>query len=137
MKRPKITATALVLAFLLVCFHAEALAWKPDEGPESEASLLKGEEKGFYEKGAPALALFLLAGLSAYGVFVWNRKRGTPQNSTIRLVAVKPLGQREKVAILEILGERVVLGVTAHRISLLLKAPSSFSQSLRDKDEQG
>ena len=137
MKRPKITATAVVLALLLVCFLAKAVAWSPEGGHESEASMLKGEEKGFYERGAPALALFLLAGLSAYGVFIWNRKRGTPQSSTIRVVAVKPLGQREKVAILEILGERVVLGVTAHRISLLLRAPSGFSQSLRVEDEQG
>ncbi len=137
MKRTKIIATALVLALLLVCFHAQAVAWSPDRGDESEASLLKEEKKGFYEKGAPALALFLLAGLASYGVFMWNRRRATPQSSTIRVVAVKPLGQKEKVAILEILGERVVLGVTAHRISLLLKAPNTFSQSLRVEDDQG
>jgi flagellar biogenesis protein FliO len=138
MKHTKIV-TLLVAWLLLVC-NAEAGLWDPEApGGLSEESFLKEEqeESGFYRKGAPALALFLLAGLTAYGLFVWNRKKGTRQDSTIRVVSVRPLGQREKVAILEILGERVVVGVTSHNISLLLKAPNTFAQNLRVEDEQG
>jgi flagellar biogenesis protein FliO len=137
MRLPRVIS--LVLVFLLLFCNAEAALWDQEEEALSQESFLKEkeEENGFYQKGAPALALFLLAGLTAYGLFFWNRRKGTRQDSTIRIVSVRPIGQREKIAILDILGERVVLGVTAHNISLLLKAPNSFAQNLRVEDEQG
>lgn len=129
---------SLCLACLLLLCRADATASSRDEASRSgEAFLLQDEEKGFYQKGAPALALFLLAGLAGYGLFVWNRKKGSRQDSNIAVLAVKPLGQREKIAIVEILGERMVLGVTPHGISLLLKAPNGFSKHLRVEDETG
>jgi flagellar biogenesis protein FliO len=39
------------------------------------------------------------------------------------------------VAILEVLGQRMVLGITAHRISLLSQGPVPFSRIMGEKDE--
>jgi flagellar biosynthetic protein FliO len=94
----------------------------------------KNEEGGIHRKGAQILGVFLLLGGIAYGAMQWQKRRGLPQGKTIRVVAVKPLGQREKVAILDVLGERMVLGVTAHRISLLSPGRSRFAE-LMEEDE--
>jgi len=95
----------------------------------------KTEDRGMHERGAQILGLFLLLGGVAYGAMYWQKRRGKHQGTTIQVVAVKPLGQREKVAILEVLGERMVLGITAHRISLLSQGPVPFSRIMGEKDE--
>jgi flagellar biogenesis protein FliO len=121
---------------MLLCWSAPVLG-QTEGSPFGGSPLLADQEEAFYARGAPALALFLLAGLAGYGFFVWSRRKGPQKDSTISVVAVKPLGQRERIAIVEILGERVVLGVTPHGISLLMSSPRGFSRNLPVKDEPG
>ena len=97
--------------------------------------LSKKEDKGMHERGAQILGFFLLLGGGVYGAMQWQKRRGRHPGTTIQVVAVKPLGQREKVAILEVLGERMVLGITAHRISLLSQGPVPFSKIMREEDK--
>ena len=133
MKVLKRSCFFLGLALIFVAVASEA-------GGEEEAKgfmepLSKTEEKGVHERGAQILGFFLLLGGVAYGAMLWQKRRGKHQGTTIHVVAVKPLGQREKVAILEVLGERMVLGITAHRISLLSQGPVSFSKMMGEEDE--
>jgi flagellar biogenesis protein FliO len=132
MMKPKVLS--LLLMSMLVFCSAQALA-RSEGSPSGDSPLPADEQEALYARGAPALALFLLAGLAGYGLLVWNRRRGTQKDSTISVVAVKPLGQRERIAIVEILGERVVLGVTPHGISLLMSPPKGFSRNPAVKDE--
>lgn len=123
----------LVLAMIFVTVASEA-------GGQEEARgfmdpLSKTEKKDMHERGAEILGFFLLLGGVAYGAMRWQKRRGKHQGTTIQVVAVKPLGQREKVAILEVLGERMVLGITAHRISLLSQGPIPFSRIMGDEDK--
>lgn len=124
----------LVLALIFVAVASEA-------GGQEEATEFmptppsKTEGKGMHERGAQILGFFLLLGGVTYGAMHWQKRRGKHQGTTIQVVAVKPLGQREKVAILEVLGERMVLGITAHRISLLSQGPVTFSKMMRDEDK--
>jgi len=134
MKALKKSFLSVALALLLVALASEA---RGQEEPDfSAAPLLEHEETGLHQKGAQLLGLLFLMGLLGYGAVQWHRRRGSPQGTSIRVVAVKPLGQKEKVAILDILGERMVLGITAHRISLLSQGPASFSRMMREEDEK-
>ena len=123
--------------FLLILIF---VAIASEAGGEQEATgfmepFSKTEGKDVHERGAQILGLLLLLGGVAYGAMHWQKRRGKHQGTTIQVVAVKPLGQREKVAILEVLGERMVLGITAHRISLLSQRPVPFSRIMGEKDE--
>jgi flagellar biogenesis protein FliO len=134
MKALKKAFLFLVLVLLFVVVASEA-------GGEEDATfsmepLRETEEAGLHQRGAQLLGLLVLMGIFAYGAFLWHRRRGRPQGTNIRVLAVKPLGQREKVAILDVLGERMVLGITAHRISLLSQGPTSFSTMMRHEDEK-
>lgn len=131
---------ALKKSFLCVVLALVFVALASDAGGQEEAvtslePLLKAEEGGLHQKGAQVLGFFLLIGIAAYGAIHWHKRRGKLQGTSIQIVAVKPLGQREKVAILEVLGERMVVGITAHRISLLSQGPRTFSKMLREEDE--
>jgi flagellar biogenesis protein FliO len=135
MKAPKRFFLFLLLVLVFVAVASEA-------GGEEEAtgfmdSLSKTEERGMHARSAQVLGFLVLLGGVVYGAMHWQRRRGKHQGATIQVVAVKPLGQREKVAILEVLGERMVLGVTAHRISLLSHGPVSFSRMMGEEDETG
>jgi len=124
----------LVLVLLFVSVASEA------GGQEDAAFSLEplGEtgEASLQQTGARVLGLLVLMAIFGYGALQWHRRRGRPQGTNIRVLAVKPLGQREKVAILDVLGERMVLGITAHRISLLSQGPASFSTMMRQEDEK-
>ena len=134
MKALKKSLLSVALVLLLVALASEA---EGQEEPDfSVAPLLEHEETGLHQKGAQLLGLLLLMGILGYGAVQWHRRRGKLQGTSIRVVAVKPLGQKEKVAILDILGERMVLGITAHRISLLSQGPASFSRIMREEDEK-
>ena len=121
----------LVLIFVAVASEAggeeEGLGFM-EPGPKTEG-------KGIHERGAQILGFFLLLGGGVYGAMQWQKRRGKHQGTTIQVVAIKPLGQREKVAILEVLGERMVLGITAHRISLLSQGPVPFSKMMAEEEE--
>ena len=126
----------LFVALVLLLVGLASEAGGQEEPAFSVEPLLKNEETGLHQKGAQLLGVLFLMGVLGYGAVQWHRRRGKLQGTNIRVVAVKPLGQREKVAILDILGERMVLGITAHRISLLSQGPSSFSRMMREEDEK-
>jgi flagellar protein FliO/FliZ len=48
---------------------------------------------------------------------------GDEDRGQIRFIRAMPLGQRERVALIELDGERLLLGVTAGGISLLARWP--------------
>jgi hypothetical protein len=121
----------LVLALLAVTSEAGG----DEESPGFMGPLSTTEGRGIHERGAQILGFFLLLGGVVYGAMHWQRRRGNHHGTTIRVVAVKPLGQREKVAILEVLGERMVLGITAHRISLLSQGPVPFSRMMGEEEK--
>ncbi len=128
------------LCLLVLLVFASLLAASEAAGDEETVGFLNSvpksqeDEGGLHRKGAQILGFFLLVGCVAYGAMHWQKKRGGPQGTTIRVVAVKPLGQREKVAILDVLGERMVLGITAHRISLLSQERSSFAKLMEEEE---
>lgn len=127
------------LCLLILLVLASVLAASEAVGQEEAKGFLKplpkNEEGGIHQRGAQILGFFVLLGGIAYGAMHWQKRRGRHQGTTIRVIAVKPLGQREKVAILEVLGERMVLGVTAHRISLLSQGPAGFAEMM-EKEEK-
>ncbi len=126
------------LGLLILLFAFSLPAACEAGGEDGSAGFLTAPSEtgqdGFHRKGAQILGFFLLLGGFAYGAVYLQKKRSGPRGSTIRVVAVKPLGQKEKVAILEVLGERMVLGVTAHRISLLSQGPSRFSELMEEEE---
>ncbi len=133
MKAMKRLFLFLVLVLIFVVVASEAAGQEEATGfPEP---LTKTEEKGMHERGAQILGFVLLLGGVAYGAMHWQKRRGKHQDTTIHVVAVKPLGPREKVAILEVLGETMVLGITAHRISLLSQGPRTFAKMIGEKDK--
>ncbi len=107
----------ILLALLLASVAPEAEGGEKAAGPLDPRA--QTEDDGLSRRGAQITAFFLLLGIVAYGAVAWQKRRGKSPGTTIQVVAVKPLGQREKVAVLEVLGERMVVGITAHRISLL------------------
>ncbi len=124
----------LLLALLLLSVAPEAGGQEKATG--SLEPQTKTEDTGLSRKGAQITAFFLLLGIVAYGAITWQKRRGKSPGTTIQVVAVKPLGQREKVAVLEVLGERMVLGITAHRISLLHHGASGFAGGMREEDRK-
>ncbi len=105
------------------------------EDPVNTSVLDKNEDK-FEESSIRIFGFTALIGLAGYGYIWWQRKRGTGPDSSIRIVAVKPLGQREKVAVLEILGEKMVVGITAHHVSLLRRDPGSFTEEIGEAGQK-
>jgi flagellar protein FliO/FliZ len=86
---------------------------------------------------AIVLALGFVLGL-AWGA-IWLLKKvqdrqmgvsGEPDpRDNIRFIRSLPLGQRERVTLIEIDGEKILLGVTAGGISLLARWPASNDNS--------
>jgi flagellar protein FliO/FliZ len=76
------------------------------------------------ERSAKLAGIALLAVMVGAGALWWNRRRTLTADPAVRLVAMRALGQKERIAVLEISGERLVLGVTPHRVSLLARRPA-------------
>lgn len=76
------------------------------------------------EPNAKLVGIALLAVVAGAGALWWNRRRSLAADPAVRLVAMRALGQKERIAVLEISGERLVLGVTPHRVSLLARRPA-------------
>lgn len=77
------------------------------------------------EPGLPVMSTMvsLLVVLAAIGVVAFLFKRigpgGTPQTRMMRVVSQLPLGAREKIIIIEVDDQWLVLGVTSQQITLL------------------
>ncbi|MEW6439835.1 MAG: flagellar biosynthetic protein FliO [bacterium] len=96
------------------------------EGPSPAAGLAPAAAGESPAGAARAVGFLFLLGAAAFWCLRWNRRKNSGRDALIRVVAVKPLGQRERVAVLEIMGERMVVGVTAHGISLLGRLVGTF-----------
>lgn len=72
----------------------------------------------------------LLFAVAAIG-FWWLRNRGVVTGQgPIRLVALRPLGQKRVLALVEVEDERFLLGMTDAQISCLGRLPSSASSGV-------
>lgn len=56
-------------------------------------------------------------------------KIGPANQQGIKLVANLPIGQKERVVVIEVENEQYLLGVTASQINLLQKLPTNIQQS--------
>jgi flagellar protein FliO/FliZ len=65
-----------------------------------------------------------------------GRLKGAPA-SELRVVSAVAVGARERIAIVEVAGKRLVVGITAQQISLLAEtaAPAAFSASFKQAQE--
>lgn len=119
------TAARFLLALwvLVLCLIGPV---RPGLGQDTGAAPLRGasdSEPG--EPNAKLVGIALLAVVVGAGALWWNRRRSLAADPAVRLVAMRALGQKERVAVLEISGERLVLGVTPHRVSLLARRPAT------------
>ena len=77
-------------------------------------------------------ALGLVTAVALAGYLQWHR-RSRGRSSEVKLVSVTPIGQKEKIAVVEVMGERLVLGVTSHQISLLCKREGEEFRAILEK----
>jgi flagellar protein FliO/FliZ len=65
-----------------------------------------------------------------------GRLKGAPA-SELKVVSAVAVGARERIAIVEVAGKRLVVGITPQQISLLSEtpAPAAFSASLKQAQE--
>jgi flagellar protein FliO/FliZ len=93
---------------------------------------------------AMVIALAFVLGL-AYG-FIWLLKKwqdqqsggsgDSPNDRPIRFLRSLPLGQRERVTLIEVRGETMLIGVAAGTVTLLARWESSNDELAETSDEQ-
>jgi len=128
----KVMLIFLALIFIRVTDMAAA-----EQAPEEPAALatIQTHEQRLQQSGKRILIFTIFFGMAGYGYLLWNRKKGVGEDTSIRVVAIKPVGQKEKIAILEILGEKMVVGVTSHHVSLLMRANEMMAPNIQSKDQ--
>ena len=126
MKLLRLTALVILTCLLLPCAGTADEGSGNDENGSTDA-ILKGGGGVLHQMGARILGFLVFVGLLGAGALYWSRKRDAHAQADIRVLAVRSLGQREKIAIVEVLGDRMVVGVTAHGISLLTSRPGTLS----------
>ena len=119
------TAARFLLALwvLALCLFGPA---RPGLGQDTGAGQVRDASNS--DPGGPnakLVGIALLAVVAGAGALWWNRRRSLAADPAVRLVAMRALGQKERIAVLEISGERLVLGVTPHRVSLLARRPAT------------
>lgn len=129
----KTTARFLLALWVVVlCLFGPA---RPGLGQDTGAGQFRGASNS--DPGGPnakLVGIALLAVVAGAGVFWWNRRRSLAADPAVRIVAMRALGQKERIAVLEISGERLILGVTPHRVSLLARRPATAApDSAADK----
>lgn len=77
-----------------------------------------------------AIAGGLLAAVGA--LLAWRQRRAVGTTDTIRLVSTRPLGGKGFLTIVEVDGERLLLGVTGERVALVTK----LGAAQRDADAE-
>ncbi len=85
------------------------------------------------------LMVALLLGAMVAGAWYLKRGgrlKGAPA-SELKIVSAVAVGARERIAIVEVAGKRLVVGITPQQISLLTEsaAPAPFSASLKQVQE--
>ncbi len=122
----------LILLITTYGFSADSTTEPTDKEDSVMGSVFDRQEEKFQKSSLRIFGFTILIGIIGYGYVGWKRKKGDGQGSSIKVVAVKPLGQREKVAILEIFGEKIVVGVTAHHVSLLRHNSDTMAEERRE-----
>lgn len=76
------------------------------------------------------VAVLLPLVLAAWGLSHWLKKRAqAPGSGQLRIVSALAVGSRERLVLVEVEGERVLIGVTPHAITALWQ-PHAFAQAL-------
>jgi len=83
------------------------------------------------EIGATAMAAVALLTVLALGAHWFLRSRGVGGGSAIRVVAMRPLGGKRAVAVVEVEGERFLLGLTDEAVSFLSRLDPSQVEHAR------
>ncbi len=79
------------------------------------------------------LALGAVIGLVLLCAFAARRMLGggiAPAGNQIRVIAVRPLGAKERLVVVEVGGEVTLLGVTAQQITALRELPASVADGV-------
>lgn len=101
----------------------EGFSLAPDKGrkPVQGSFLNLGKLKSF---GVAALILGGLA-LLAFGAWKngWRLRPSGSASTPIRLVSTKPLGDKKAIAVVDVEGQRLVVGMTTHQVTLLTALP--------------
>lgn len=101
-----------------------------DDGPqaaEREPLDLMGKLKGMGIAGLIMGGVILLAfGAWKHG---WRLKRSRAYSSSIHLISTKPLGDKKAIAVVEVEGQRLVVGMTAHQVTLLTALPANGDEA--------
>jgi len=71
------------------------------------------------------LALFMISAAVLVTIGLRLQQSRSIGGEGIRLIQRLPLGQREQVVLIEMAGERMLLGVTSHKIQLLCSVSGS------------
>ncbi|MBA57462.1 MAG: flagellar biosynthetic protein FliO [Pseudomonadales bacterium] len=98
-----------------------------EQGPEQPVFRLKDELESRGEanssNGVGSMVVGLAAVLGIIFLLAWISKRfniGTPGGSSnMRMISAMSVGQKEKIILVEVEGEKLLLGVTPHQISRL------------------
>ena len=125
----------LIIFLALIVMKVSDTAAEEVTQKQAALTTIQTHEQRLQESGKRIIIFSLFFGMAGYGFLMWNRKKGIGQDTSIRVVAIKPVGQKEKIAILEILGERMVVGVTSHHVSLLMRANEIMAPDSQRKDQ--
>ncbi len=82
--------------------------------------------------GFGVVAILLLA--AGLAVWWWRVRPGTASGGPIRLVALRPLGGKRMLALVEVEEERFLLGMTDAQISCLGRLDGAGATRLENKD---
>lgn len=117
---------------LVLCLFGPAL---PVLGQDTAVGPPRGaSDSGPGERSAKLAGIALLAVAAGAGALWWNRRRTLAADPAVRLVATRALGQKERIAVVEISGERLVLGVTPHQVTLLARrSAAAHPEAATDK----
>ena len=133
--KSKLLRVLLPALILLLC-AGERPALGQEEAHAAAALLPQGNPSVWQQQGAKVLGLTVLLVGVGYAVVWRSTRRGQNRQDDIRVVSVKALGPKEKVAILEMAGSRMVQGVTARNITLLYREPEAAPPAGGDKERE-
>lgn len=106
------------------------------------------KETSVYRLLASFGLVFVILAMSVWGLRNWSKKRGVQNNAMkIRVLTQHFLGPKKSLAIIQVAGESILIGVTDHNISMLktlaliddeipANEPNKFDSALYDFEEE-